>query len=144
MERVINLTWRVLPTLTRYYDFPRNEAGVIQYRGLRGPEYMRALRRLITDLGVVILGHHPALELLRDADGVIAGARGVRRQHGDQPWKVRTGAVVLATGGTRFRIRGGHHFWGRCPKLRVGPVLGALGRRGGGVCALTQARIRPG
>jgi L-aspartate oxidase len=41
--------------------------------------------------------------LLRDADGVISGARGVRRQHGGQPWEVQAGAVVLATGGTSFR-----------------------------------------
>ncbi|MEG1769206.1 MAG: pyridine nucleotide-disulfide oxidoreductase, partial [Comamonas sp.] len=82
MAAVIDLTWRVLPTLASHYDFPRDEAGALQYRGLRGPEYLAALRRLALDLGVRILDHWPALELLRASDGAIAGARGVQRQRG--------------------------------------------------------------
>ena len=105
MAAVIDLTWRVLPTLAGHYDFPRNDAGAVQYRGLRGPEYLRALRRLALDLGVRVLDHWPALELLRDADGVISGACGVQRQRADRPWQVRAGAVLLATGGTAFRSR---------------------------------------
>jgi len=111
MAAVIDLTWRVLPTLASHYDFPRNEAGAVQYRGLRGPEYMRALRRLAIGLGVQILDHWPALELLRSADGVISGARGVQRQRANHPWQITAGAVVLATGGTSFRshLLGAHN-----------------------------------
>jgi L-aspartate oxidase len=102
MERVIALTWETLPTLARYYDFPTDEQGIVQYRGLRGPEYMRALRAQIADLGVTILDHSPALELLLHADGSVAGARGLRRQRNGEPWQIRAGATVLATGGTSF------------------------------------------
>ena len=111
MAAVIDLTWRVLPTLASHYDFPRDEAGALQYRGLRGPEYLAALRRLALDLGVRILDHWPALELLRASDGAIAGARGVQRQRGNAAWQIRAGAVVLATGGTSFRshLLGAHN-----------------------------------
>lgn len=104
MARVIDLTWRTLPTLAPYYDFPTNERGETQFRGLRGPEYLRALRRLAQDLGVRILDHHPALELMADSDGVIIGAAGLRRQAAGD-WVARAGAVVLATGGCAFRSR---------------------------------------
>lgn len=111
MAGVIDLTWRVLPTLASHYNFPRNEAGALQFRGLRGPEYMRALRSLALDLGVRILDHWPALELLRASDDAIAGARGVQRQHGNRPWQISAGAVLLATGGTSFRshLLGAHN-----------------------------------
>ena len=111
MAAVIDLTWRVLPTLASHYDFPRDEAGALQYRGLRGPEYLAALRRLALDLGVRVLDHWPALELLRASDGAIAGARGLQRQRGNAPWQIRAGAVVLATGGTSFRshLLGAHN-----------------------------------
>lgn len=51
--------------------------------------------------GVQILDHCPALELLVDAEGAVAGAAGVRRQVGDR-WQVRAKAVVIATGGCAF------------------------------------------
>ncbi|KAF0812654.1 Fumarate reductase flavoprotein subunit [Andreprevotia sp. IGB-42] len=101
MARIIELTWQTLPTLAGYYDFPQDDAGVTQYRGLRGPEYMRAMRRLALDQGVQILDQSPALELLLLADGAVAGARGHQRQLG-QDWQVRSGAVVVATGGCAF------------------------------------------
>lgn len=101
MARTLARTWESLPTLTGLYDFSRDESGVIQYRGLRGPEYLRALRRMSEALGVTILDHAPALELLRHADGTVAGARGIRRQAGDR-WQVAAGATVIATGGTAF------------------------------------------
>ena len=69
---------------------------------MRGPDSMVFLRRELLRRNVVILDHSPALELLRDGDGVIAGATGVRRQR-NQTWRVRAGAVVLATGGNAFR-----------------------------------------
>jgi succinate dehydrogenase/fumarate reductase flavoprotein subunit len=102
MARVIALTWETLPTLARYYDFSKDAAGTVQYRGLRGPEYMRALRHLISDLGVTILDQSPVLELLRRPDGSIGGARGIRRQQGNVPYRIESGATVLATGGTSF------------------------------------------
>ena len=60
MERIIDLTWRTLPTLAPYYAFSKDEHGATQYRGLRGPEYLAALRRLALDLGVRILDQSPA------------------------------------------------------------------------------------
>jgi L-aspartate oxidase len=63
---------------------------------------MRALRQLITDLGVTILDHSPVLELLQRPDGSIGGARGVQRQRRHTPYHIESGATVLATGGTSF------------------------------------------
>lgn len=102
MARVLALTWDVLPTLARYYDFPKDDHGVVQFRGLRGPEYLRSLRNQIVDLGVSILDQSPVLELLKRSDGSIGGARGVRRQQNHAPYRVAAGATVLATGGTSF------------------------------------------
>ncbi|WP_240200395.1 MULTISPECIES: FAD-binding protein [Paracoccus] len=102
MERILETTWQSLPTLADVYDFPRNEQGQPQYRAMRGPEYMRALRRRLEGIGVTIIDHAPARELLRHSDGSIGGARGIRRPQGDT-WQVEAGAVVLATGGTAFR-----------------------------------------
>ncbi|WP_350616206.1 FAD-binding protein [Pseudomonas sp. HY7a-MNA-CIBAN-0227] len=109
MARIIDTTWTSLPTLAGHYDFPQNEQGITQYRGLRGPEYLRGMRRLALDNGVIILDHHPALELLRDDQGSVAGARGWRRQAGGN-WQVRAPAVVLASGGCAFlsRLLGSH------------------------------------
>ena len=109
MARAIDTTWTSLPGLRDYYDFPQNEQGVTQYRGLRGPEYLRGLRRRVLDSGVKILDHHPALELLRDDHAAVVGARGWRRQAGGD-WLIRAGAVVLATGGCAFlsRLLGNH------------------------------------
>lgn len=102
MERVLEETWRSLPGLARHYDFPRDEKGQVQYRALRGPEYMRALRAQAEELGVLILDHCPALELLAEENGRVGGARGLCRQDADAPWQVEAGATVLATGGTAF------------------------------------------
>lgn len=104
MAQILDCTWRTLPTLAPYYDFPKDEHGVTQFRALRGPEYLRAMRALVGDHGVIILDHSPALELLQRADGSIAGARGRRRQL-HRPWTVRAGAVILATGGYAFKSR---------------------------------------
>jgi succinate dehydrogenase/fumarate reductase flavoprotein subunit len=101
MARILDETWRTLPTLATHYAFPRNEAGVVQYRNMRGPEYMRAMRRLVRKSGALIMDGSPALELLLHADGSVAGARGIDRVT-LTPWIVRAGAVVLATGGCAF------------------------------------------
>ena len=101
MERIIDETFRRLPTLDRHYRFPRDDRGSINYRAVRGPEYVRALRAQALALGVTILDHHPALELVADAAGTIIGARGLRRQQGGR-WRVAAGATILAAGGTSF------------------------------------------
>lgn len=102
MHRILDLTWCTLPTLAPEYRFPQTDDGATNYRAVRGPEYMRALRARIDNLGVRVLDHHPALELLAWSDGSIAGARGIRRQHGNSAWEIHAGAVVLAAGGTAF------------------------------------------
>ncbi|GAB7127704.1 FAD-binding protein [Silvimonas sp. JCM 19000] len=122
MARIIDLTWRTLPTLAPYYAFARDEHGVTQYRGLRGPEYMRAMRQLALDHGVRILDQAPALELLLHADGAVAGARGHQRQ-GGYDWQVRAGAVVMATGGCAF----------------LSPLLGAHTNTGDGYLMAAEA-----
>lgn len=80
MARILDETWQQLPTLEGPYEFGRNEAGVTMYGVVRGPEYVRALRQVAEALGVRILDHIPALELLLHTDGTVAGARGVLRQ----------------------------------------------------------------
>jgi succinate dehydrogenase/fumarate reductase flavoprotein subunit len=109
MARVLAKTWESLPTLHGFYDFSKDETGATRYRELRGPEYMRALRKIIDSLGVTVLDHCPALELLQRPDGSVSGASGIRRQKGGA-WQVNAGAVVLATGGTAFlsRLLGSH------------------------------------
>ena len=44
MARILETTWQSLPQLDRLYHFPSDEQGHKQYRALRGPEYMRAMR----------------------------------------------------------------------------------------------------
>jgi succinate dehydrogenase/fumarate reductase flavoprotein subunit len=100
--RVLRTTWDRLPTLDRYYPFPVHDGRPDRTNNVRGPEYLRAMRGLVHRAGVRILDHHPALELLLRPDGSVGGAAGVRRQAGGT-WRVRAGAVVLATGGTAFR-----------------------------------------
>ena len=109
MARVLARTWESLPTLEGFYQFSTDEKGEKQYRALRGPEYLRALRKLVDGLGVTVLDHSPALELLQRSDGSVSGARGIRRQAGGD-WQVNAGAVVIATGGTSFlsRLLGSH------------------------------------
>jgi len=101
MERILDETYRQLPTLADFYDFTVDDRGVTLYGPVRGPEYMRALRALAQQLGVQLLDHSPALELLQHTDGSIAGARGIHRQR-PGAWVVRAAGTVLATGGCAF------------------------------------------
>ena len=101
MGRVLDTTWNTLPGLAPFYDFPSNSAGVVQYRGLRGPEYLRALRQASEAAGVRILDHAPALHLLQHDDGSAAGAV-LWRRRAKRNLIVRAAAVVLATGGCAF------------------------------------------
>ena len=109
MARILETTWLSLPQLDRLYHFPTDEHGRKQYRALRGPEYMRAMRQLVLEHGVTVLDQSPALELLRNEAGELAGARGWQRQ-AQREWQVNAPATVLATGGCGFlsRLLGSH------------------------------------
>lgn len=102
MERIIDITWRTLPDLARYYPFGSNGRGGTYYSGVRGAEYMRALRTYAVAAGARILDHHPATQLLVDQDGAVAGACGHARLSG-QDWEIHAPAVIMATGGCAFR-----------------------------------------
>ncbi|MDB4974199.1 MAG: oxidoreductase [Myxococcaceae bacterium] len=104
MARILDQTFRQLPTLEGYYKFGINDDGVKMYGPVRGPEYMRALRQVAESLGVRIVDQSPALELLLHGDGSVAGARGIQRQSG-LFWEARAAGVVLATGGCAFGSR---------------------------------------
>lgn len=102
MARVLDSTYAQSNQLAEWgYPYPVDEAGRHQRNSLQGPEYMRLMRKRTKQAGVTILDHSPALELLVDDEGVVAGATGVRRQKGDR-WTVRAKAVVIATGGCAF------------------------------------------
>lgn len=102
MYRILDQTWRTLPRLAPHYRFGVDDDGRINYRAVRGPEYMRALRQFALSHGVTILDHSPVLELLAHDDGSIGGAQGLRRQDGNRPYRIEAAAVVLAAGGTSF------------------------------------------
>lgn len=103
------------------YPFPHEPDGGLYIANLRGPDYMRHMRRLALRRGVTALDHHPALQLLA-ADGAVVGAAGWDRQN-DRPWRVNAGAVVLATGGCAFGER----------------MLGATGLTGDGLLMAVEA-----
>ncbi|WP_182355897.1 FAD-dependent oxidoreductase [Komagataeibacter europaeus] len=102
MLRIIERTFETLPSIATHYRHEPDGNGNIRPYALRGPEYLRALRQKVLAAGVHILDHAPATHLMRDADGVINGARGVLRQGTDTTWLIRAGATVLATGGCAF------------------------------------------
>src|SRR4051812_24234687 len=106
MARVLDQTYANINELagTGRYPFPRLTGGGELRRGVQGPEYMRRMRAWLKRSGVRILDPSPGLELPTDPSGVVAGAAGHRRQL-DQPYRVRAGAVVLATGGCAFLSR---------------------------------------
>ncbi len=97
MARVLDQTYENVDRLAAWgYPFPLDEEGRSRRTSLQGPEYMRLMRKRAKQAGARILDHSPALELLLDEDGAVAGAAGIRRQQGDV-WVVRAGAVVIAT-----------------------------------------------
>ncbi|MGY0788414.1 FAD-binding protein [Azospirillum argentinense] len=102
MDRVLDRTHAAVGQLADWgYPFPRDADGRDRRVSVQGPEYMRLMRRRVKQAGVTILDHCPALELLVDDGGAVAGAAGVRRQKGGR-WAVRAKAVVIATGGCAF------------------------------------------
>lgn len=103
MWRTLDTTWRNVDRLSTWgYPFPTDAHGVVRRSSLQGPQYMRLMRRQVRRSGVTVLDQHPAAELLTDSDGVVSGAAGIRRQQRNEPWSVRAGAVILATGGCAF------------------------------------------
>ena len=122
VHRTLDTAWEKLHTLAGWgYPFPNDETGKPYLANLRGPDYMHFMRRRVRRAGVTILDHHPALELLSDGDA-IAGAAGIDRQR-NRAWRVRAGAVVLATGGCAFGER----------------ILGATGLTGDGYLMAAEA-----
>jgi len=102
MARVLDRTYEQSNRLADWgYPYPVDDNGKSQRNSLQGPEYMRLMRKRTKQAGVTILDHSPALELLVDEKGAVAGASGVRRQKQDS-WTVRSKAVVIATGGCAF------------------------------------------
>jgi succinate dehydrogenase/fumarate reductase flavoprotein subunit len=102
MARVLDRTYEQSNRLAEWgYPYPVDDNGKSQRNSLQGPEYMRLMRKRTKQAGVIILDHSPALELLVDDDGAVAGASGLRRQKHDR-WTVRAKAVVIATGGCAF------------------------------------------
>lgn len=102
MSRVLDRTYESVNLLAEWgYPFPQDDEGEPRRTNLRGPDYMKLMRRRVRMSGALILDHSPALELLADEDGAVVGARGIRRQQGDA-WVVRAKSVVVATGGCAF------------------------------------------
>ncbi|OYD95230.1 pyridine nucleotide-disulfide oxidoreductase [Nostoc sp. 'Peltigera membranacea cyanobiont' 210A] len=111
MDRVLDQTYANVNQLAEWgYPFPTDDEGKPYRRSLQGPEYMRLMRRQIQRAGVKILDNSPALELLVDDDGAVAGATGVNRQTGEK-WIVRrreaacrqtSQSTIIATGGCAF------------------------------------------
>jgi len=85
------------------YPFPADAGGQPYLGNLRGPDYMRSMRKRVIGAGVQVFDHHPAVCLLVDENGV-GGAQGVDRQLGT-PWSARVSTVVLASGGCAFGER---------------------------------------
>ncbi|MBV9288063.1 MAG: FAD-binding protein [Hyphomicrobiales bacterium] len=100
IERMLDETHAQLGRLAEWgYAFACDDRGVVYRGALRGPDYMQLLRRRLLKLGVRLLDHSPALHLII-SDGEAVGASGVAR--GGTSWTVRSGAVVIATGGCAF------------------------------------------
>lgn len=101
-QRVLDQTFHNLNLVAEWgYPFPLDDNGQQRRTSLQGPEFMKLMRRKIRQAGVRVLDQCPALELLVDAEGAVAGATGVSRQS-EETWVVRAKAVILATGGCAF------------------------------------------
>jgi succinate dehydrogenase/fumarate reductase flavoprotein subunit len=101
MKNVLNRTYSNVNQLDTWgYPFPLDDNGQKHRKSLQGPEYMRLMRKQVKKAGVKIWDHSPALELLVDEHGV-GGAAGIFSETGER-WKVKAGAVVIASGGCAF------------------------------------------
>ena len=106
MARVLDETHARMRELgeVQRYPFPVDTNGQPIRDDLQGPEYMRRQRTRVQRLGVRILDHTPALELLVDDDGVVSGAVALDRASG-RTVRIEAGAVVLAAGGCAFQSK---------------------------------------
>ena len=106
MMRVLDETHSRMDELAEVqrYPFPVDAAGRSIRDDLQGPEYMRRQRLRVQRLGVRILDHTPAVELLVDDDGVVSGAAVLDRASG-RTLRVEAAAVVLAAGGCAFQSK---------------------------------------
>jgi succinate dehydrogenase/fumarate reductase flavoprotein subunit len=106
MIRVLGETYHRVNELAEdfRYPFPPAPGGGQLRSAVQGPEYLRRLRIEAQRAGVRILDHSPVLRLLLDGTGAVAGAEGWCRQRG-HAYRIRSGAVVLATGGCAFLSR---------------------------------------
>lgn len=102
MARVLDQTYENMHRLGTEgrYPFPVVDGAPVR-TGVQGPEYMRRMRAWVKRRGVRVLDHSPVLELLVDDAGAVGGVAGYHRQR-HRPYRVRAGAVVLATGGCAF------------------------------------------
>src|ERR1700760_37820 len=74
MARTLDYTYAQSNRLAEWaYPCPVDEIGKPQRNSLQGPEYMRLMRKRTKAVGVTILDHSPALELLVDDGGAVAG-----------------------------------------------------------------------
>jgi succinate dehydrogenase/fumarate reductase flavoprotein subunit len=104
-ERVLDETWQRLPKLAEWgYPDAKDARNLPVMRVGQAPHYLRFMRSKVHKLGVKILDHSPALELLTDSSGEVAGARGYQLREA-QTWEVHAGAVVLATGGCTWKSK---------------------------------------
>jgi succinate dehydrogenase/fumarate reductase flavoprotein subunit len=106
MTRVLDETHARMDELAdiQRYPFPVDATGRSIRDDLQGPEYMRRQRTRVQRLGVRILDHTPALELLVDGDGVVSGAVALDRVSG-RTLRIEAAAVVLAAGGCAFQSK---------------------------------------
>src|SRR6478735_5191260 len=106
MTRVLDETHDRMDELAavQRYPFPIDAYGRPIRNDLQGPEYMRRQRTRVQRLGVRILDHTPALELLVDDDGVASGAVALDRASAHTV-RIEAGAVVLAAGGCAFQSK---------------------------------------
>src|SRR3954447_15444421 len=106
MTRVLDETHARMDELAEVqrYPFPVDAAGRSIRDDLQGPEYMRRQRLRGQRLGVRILDHTPAVELLVDDEGMVSGATVLDRASG-RALRVEAAAVVLAAGGCAFQSK---------------------------------------
>jgi succinate dehydrogenase/fumarate reductase flavoprotein subunit len=102
VERVLQETHLQLLRLAEWgYPFPRREDGSLYLGSMRGADYLHFMRRRLLKAGVRLFDHTPALNLVIE-HGTITGV--ACHSHATRtPLHVRTGAVVIATGGCTFR-----------------------------------------
>jgi succinate dehydrogenase/fumarate reductase flavoprotein subunit len=91
MARILDRTYDQGNRLADWgYPSRTDGHGQPQRNSLQGPEYMRLMRKRTKAAGVTILDQSPALELLVDEVGTIAGAAGLDRQTGKRTPRHRT------------------------------------------------------